>query len=504
MKKEDYLNNNYLQMVLEASSAGIWEIDVEDRVVKFDNRIKDILNYNFEGNEITLEKWNDILRKKFNDKDYKKIVTEYNCDTLLNSIIYNRDSNIYIKYYAKPIYDESAKLIKCIGLMSVVEKDTKSLETVNKVSKTLFLSNMSHEIRTPLNAIIGMTNIAIRSEMKDETKKCLDNIKNASYTLLDIVNNATDISKLEVDELELSKEYFEIEVLLDNIYNIIGIKAGEKQQEVVFSIDANVPRFYIGDALRLTQAIINILNNAIKFSDEYSKIYLNVGVTTIVNNMASLNITISDEGIGMSEEQISKIFNPFEQGDNRFARKFGGAGLGLAISKQIVQLMNGEIKIDSEEGKGSTFTILVKIKIAECENYKAEEELNIENVDFNDINILLVDDVELNREIVKSILEHTRINIDEATDGYESVDKFSKNPDKYDMIIMDIQMPELDGYSATELIRKQNKDIPIIALSAHAFKEDEEKSIAIGMNDHIKKPVDGKILVEKILQYVNK
>ncbi len=379
-----------------------------------------------------------------------------------------------------------------------------SAENANN-AKSSFLSNMSHEIRTPLNAVIGMTNIALKdTAISDSTQKYLTNIKNASDVLLDIINNILDMSKIEAAKLELTNDYFELDEILENIKNIVSVRSNENHQQLIFDIDDNVPNTYFGDSFRLTQIIMNILYNAIKFSHEYANIYLHVKLDSTVNNAACLKFEIADQGVGMTPDQIDQLFKPFEQGDNRTVRKYGGTGLGLAISKQLAELMSGTITVESELGIGSTFTLIVTLNtvLPQLKTAQVPNDIPLDTLDFSRKHILIVEDVTINRDIVKFILEYTHVGIDEAENGLIAVDLFKQNPNKYDLILMDIQMPELDGYSATKLIREINQDVPIIAMTAHAFKEDEEKSLAVGMNEHIIKPINEKILIRTIAKYI--
>ncbi len=378
-----------------------------------------------------------------------------------------------------------------------------SAENANN-AKTAFLSNMSHEIRTPLNAIIGMTNIALKDSISESTEKYLNNIKNASDILLNIINNVLDMSKIEAAKLELTNDYFELDETLENIKNIVSVRSDENHQQLIFFIDDDVPNTYFGDSFRLTQIIMNILYNAIKFSHEYANINLHVKLDSTVNNAACLKFEISDQGVGMTPAQISQLFKPFEQGDNRTVRKYGGTGLGLAISKQLAELMSGTITVESELGVGSIFTLMITLNtvLPQLKTAQVPNDIPLETLDLSHKHILIVEDVAINRDIVKFILEYTHVSIDEAENGLIAVDLFNQNPNKYDLILMDIQMPALDGYSATKMIREIDEDIPIIAMTAHAFKEDEEKSLAIGMNEHINKPINEKILIKTIAKYI--
>ncbi len=378
-----------------------------------------------------------------------------------------------------------------------------SAESANN-AKSSFLSNMSHEIRTPLNAIVGMTNIAMKENLSDSTRKYMQNIKDASDVLLDVINNILDMSKIEAAKLELINDYFELDKILDNLYNIVSVRANEKQQKIVFMIENDVPNAYNGDSFRVIQILTNVLYNAIKFSGENTEIIMHVALDTLIDEQAMLHFEVIDQGVGMTPEQKVRLFNPFEQGDTRTVRKYGGTGLGLTIAKQVAELMDGDIVVESELGEGSVFTIMLNLNVVSqqenaCHDITATD---IENVDLTGKKILLVEDVEINREIVKAMLEHTGVIIEEAENGRIGVTMFKADVERYDMVLMDIQMPEMDGYTATREIRQLDKKIPIVAMTAHAFKEDEMKSLASGMNGHIIKPLDERILLEQVVKHI--
>jgi CheY-like chemotaxis protein/two-component sensor histidine kinase len=481
-----------------------------------------------------------------------------------------------------------------------------------------------------MNAIIGMTSIGRAAPDLEKKDYSFEKIKGASAHLLSIINDILDMSKIEADKFELSLAEFSFEKMLQKVVNIINFRVDEKQQDLSVHVDKHIPRTLIGDDQRLAQVISNLLSNAVKFTPENGSIRLGTRLIGEENGICAIQIEVADSGIGISQEQQSRLFTSFEQAENSTSRKFGGTGLGLAISKRIVEMMGGRIWIESEAGKGSKFAFTVRVErgvekfsapplpgvnwnnirvlavddaseireyfadiaqrfniacdtaaggdeaveliersgpydiyfvdwkmpgmdgieltrrikgggsdksvvimisaaewgvieadaksagvdkflpkplfpsvIADCineclgaaaasepENTQAQEEPG----SFEGYRILLAEDVEINREIVFTLLEPTRIAIDCAENGAEAVKMFAASPEKYDMVFMDVQMPEMDGYEATRRIRAlgvpRAKEISIIAMTANVFREDIEKCLAAGMNDHVGKPID--------------
>jgi CheY-like chemotaxis protein len=302
----------------------------------------------------------------------------------------------------------------------------------------------------------------------------------------------------------------------------------EKEQKLTVNSDQNIPHTLVGDNQRLIQVITNLLSNAIKFTPKYGSIHLSTHLEKEeqagpgLASVCTIRIEVSDTGIGISEEQQRRLFTSFEQADSNTSRRFGGTGLGLAISKRIVEMMGGRIWIVSELGKGSTFALTIQVKRGAEKDALPEGGVNQENTqpladdsdtpeqddNFEGFHILLAEDIDINREIVLALLEPTALAVDTAENGLEAVEKFSKNPDKYAMIFMDIQMPEMDGYEATRRIRaldsKQAREIPIIAMTANVFKEDVERCLEAGMNGHIGKPLAMNEVLAKLHTYLHK
>jgi signal transduction histidine kinase len=389
-------------------------------------------------------------------------------------------------------------------------------------AKGEFLSHMSHEIRSPLNAVIGMINIAAEADDIQTVKHYLEKAGSASKYVLGVINDILDMSKIEANKFELSYGEFDFGGMLANIIDVISIRAEEKHQNIAVNVNANVPPFIIGDELRLSQVITNLFTNAIKFTPENGNVILSAekldessGVHG-ADSEITLRIEVVDSGIGISEEQQKRLFTSYSQADSSITKNFGGTGLGLAISKQIVELMQGTIWIESELNKGSKFIFTIKAKkrtenagkvLSTTSPSGSSAGSKATDFDFKGYTILVAEDMAFNREILGKYLEKTGISIDFAENGKVAVSMFAEHPERYNLILTDVHMPEMDGVEATRAIRAlelpRAKDITIIAMTADAFREDIEKCLSAGMNDHIAKPVVPKDIYAKLKKYLS-
>ncbi|MDR0936546.1 MAG: response regulator [Oscillospiraceae bacterium] len=374
-------------------------------------------------------------------------------------------------------------------------------------AKSDFLANMSHEIRTPINAIVGMTNIGKTAPDIEKKDYCFGKIDEASTHLLGVINDILDMSKIEADRLELSEIPYDFSGTIERVADVIAFKAEEKRQEFAVKIDEKIPKFLIGDDQRLAQVVTNLLSNAVKFTPESGSIELKATLDSADGDDCTIRVEVSDNGIGISPEQQAKLFVSFQQADSGTSRNYGGTGLGLAISKRIIELMNGEVWIDSELGKGSIFGFSFPAKSTETlEHAGKDDAVEMVEGEFSAYTALLADDIEINREILMSILETTGISIEAAENGQEALIMFNNKPGFFDVILMDVQMPVMDGYTATRNIRSLGRSdaetIPIIAMTANVFKEDIEKCLESGMNEHIGKPVSPPDLIRVLRKYL--
>ena len=371
-------------------------------------------------------------------------------------------------------------------------------------AKSTFLANMSHEIRTPLNAVIGMALIARKNAENIKTLSAIQEIENASVHLLGLLNNVLDISKIESGKFELVNEAFYLKTAMDEVVKLISLRCAEKN----ISLDTNFENLnnygVIGDKLRLNQILLNLLGNAVKFSAANSAVVFYLYVPEENEETVKIQFKITDNGIGISEEQQGKLFQSFSQADSGIFNLYGGTGLGLSISQNLAEMMGGHITVKSGIGEGSTFEFTLSFSKAKEKKEAAAAEIM---PDLRGKRILIVEDIQINRLILKELLADTNVEIDEASDGKIAVSVFCEKPfNYYDLIFMDIQMPLLDGYEATrqirvieaEMIKKEEalgnkgpyKRVNIIAMTANAYKEDIEKALASGMNEHLSKPID--------------
>lgn len=371
--------------------------------------------------------------------------------------------------------------------------------------KEAFLANMSHEIRTPMNAIIGFSDILSKRELGEKEKEYVKTIKSAGENLLTIINDILDISKIEAGMMTFEEHTFSVKEILKSLNVMLMGKAKEKKLELLFSCDEDVPDSLLGDPTRLTQIIINLAGNAIKFTQK-GNIKVHAKVLKKENENTFVEFSVIDTGIGIPQDKLEHIFERFRQAESHTTRKYGGTGLGLSIAKQLIELQDGTLFVESEFNVGSNFSFCIPYKRSVAVLPLPEitgKKYNMEEL--SKLNILLVEDNQLNVTLILSLFSEYNLKLQVAENGSVGIEKLKENNGLtpltkcFDIVLMDMEMPVMNGYEAATIIRNELKnDIPIIAMTAHAMAGERERCLSLGMNDYISKPINANLLFEKM------
>lgn len=382
------------------------------------------------------------------------------------------------------------------GLSS--EKKVKAAASV----KENFLANMSHEIRTPLNAILGFTNILQKTKLDPQQRQHIQIIQSSGNNLLSIVNDILDLSKIEAGMMRIEEAPFRVADVMATVQQMLSPKAEEKNLQLIIKIDEEIPDTVCGDAVRLTQVLVNLVSNSIKFTEE-GGVYVRVTPYKRTGDSMSLEFVVRDTGIGIPKDKQRFIFERFEQAEAETTRRFGGTGLGLSIVKHLIELQKGTITLNSEEGNGTSILVELPYRITNETVPVVKQTTSTYNPNLmnnNACKILVAEDNIMNQHLIKHLLKTWGFEFDLVFNGIQAVEALKKQ--NYDMVLMDIQMPEMDGHSATKVIRNELKSsVPVIAMTAHAMAGEQEKCINSGMNDYISKPIHEETLYNFIMKY---
>ncbi|MBD66320.1 MAG: hypothetical protein CME62_14005 [Halobacteriovoraceae bacterium] len=491
------------QNIMESASDGIHILDRAGNVIHCSYSFANLLGYTRE----------EAL--KLNVKDWDETIPVEQMVPVIASVIENpktfetihkkKDGSVFhAQINAKGIQLAGENFLyastRDITEQKKLEKDLKNALK----AKSVFLANMSHEIRTPMNAIIGLTNMVLETELSDSQFEHLKNIQISTESLLGVINDILDYSKVEAGKLTIENKAFRLKDLIDNLTHIF--KFGIEKSGLTFNIyiDPTIPEYILGDSLRIMQVLTNLLSNASKFTPRGS-IDLDVAVLEKLGPQTKISFSVKDTGIGIDKEIQKQLFKPFEQGDSSTTRKYGGTGLGLMLSKQLIEAMGGEIKLKSDVDKGSTFEFICTFTTASAEQLSHNDHIQKQKTYQEEFTrrykALLVEDNQLNIIVTKNLLDKFNFDTDVVMNGEKALNAFHQKD--YDIIFLDLHMPKMDGFQCCQEIRKINQEIPIIALSAAVMPDDIKKAKESGMNDHIGKPIRKSNFLKTVKKYLS-
>lgn len=492
-----FLQNEKYRNIITNMNIGLLEVDLEDRVQFVNNGFTAISGYS--KDELLGKKAAAlfVLENEIGLLEEKARRRARGISDMYEISIKNKKGELrWWMVSGAPNYNDKGELIGSIGIhLDITEK--KELELALEAAKlkaeessrakASFLANMSHEIRTPLNGIIGMIRELSYEDLPDKQMKYVSNASVASQHLLSVLNNILDISKIEAGELSLEKHHFRLKDTIKDVKSIMTLRAREKG--LLLGLDAHEIKgiTYIGDSSRIRQILLNLIGNAIKFTDK-GGVYIECKIKALNEKSHTVSITVEDTGIGMEESYLNDLFKKFSQEDLSTSRKYGGTGLGMAITNEIIQLMGGTIHVSSKKNEGTFIEMIFDLPVGDDNKVNSDDSALIIS-DLSHVNILLVEDNEFNRAVACNTLQRFKCKVTEAVNGKEAIEVLKKT--SFDIILMDLQMPLMDGFETTRKIREElHLTMPIVALTANAFKSELEQCIRVGMNDYVTKPFE--------------
>lgn len=505
-------NEARLQMVMENSTSMIFIKDLEGRYLMANKKFKEVFNVT---DQYLIGKTDFDFDDRQSAEKYRAVdkwVIETGTPKEVEETVTINGESRYLLINKFPLRGSDARIIGICGITTDItdrkhyEKQLieahKTAEEAKK-SQEQFLANMSHEIRTPMNGIIGMTHLLLDTPLNKEQKEFVDAVKESANNLLGIINDILDFSKIKSGMLRLEKIEFNPKEVIDKILFSLRIKAREKGLKLYANIDLQMPELVSGDPLRLNQILFNLIGNAIKFTEK-GEIRVDTNISRENKETIWVEFTIADTGIGIPADKLDHIFESFAQTNADTARKYGGTGLGLAISKQLVEMQGGQIKVTSELGKGSSFSFSIPYGKIHKPTVSAQQQLQKNRQDLlHNMHLLLVEDNVINQKVAYYTLTKAGAQVTIAANGNEAIQQLQQAQQEIDLVLMDIQMPEMDGYQTTRKIREElGLRLPIIAMTASALKGERDKCIRIGMNDYISKPFVPEELFKKIIYLV--
>jgi PAS domain S-box-containing protein len=492
--------------IIENMNLGLIEVDLNERIVYANQNFCLMMEYTPE--EILGKKATEIFLRANNVSGQQRINTiqskrQQGISDAYELLLKNKlNEDVWMLISGAPLYDDNKDFVGTIGIHLDITRQKQMEEELREAiskaqasikTKEIFLANMSHEIRTPMNAILGMSHLLRKTPLNAQQISFLKAITTSAENLLVIINDILDFSKIEAGKMHIEEVNFNLTDVLTQVSDIVGYKAEEKGLPIKTTVDDTIPKALKGDPYRLNQILLNLAGNAVKFT-MHGTVEIKAHLQSSTEGKHRIVFTVSDTGIGIEKDKQIAIFDSFTQEDNSVTRKFGGTGLGLTITKRLVELMGGTIEITSEKNQGTIMSFVLDFETGDAETLKKEDIISETENLLQDSQILLVEDNEFNRMLAATILANQGANVTEAVNGLEAVKACMQH--SFDLILMDIQMPEMNGIEATEHIRNQlNQEVPIIALTANAIKGEKERCIEIGMNDYMSKPFAEKAFI---------